>query len=154
MCLITNQQEPIILEEDLVVYKVLKSTRSNDVVASTARSFEYTLGKLYSTSIEETSDALFADPQDLDDCSQIYGVAPHYFGVSKLYFIKSKQPATKFKVFGAGFHFCKNKKRAIQHIKTIRSSIVYIYKCLIPKGSEVYYNCSDLGVTNNIIVLG
>lgn len=141
MCLITKQSEPIILREDLKVYKILTpSTSEVDIAYSEFQAFKYSLNKLYATKIEEHGELL---PYDKISEEKYFGNADWFQRI--LLFQKKK-----FKSYREGFHFIKTLKRCNRK-ELDRNECVY--KCIIPKGSEVYFDETDLGVANQIIIL-
>lgn len=132
MCLITDQQQPKIAEEDITVYKVLQGMNS-----PYHSDFTYILGKLYKTDIQEDDSFWCFDASD-------NVVLASYFGIDW-------KINRKLKCFGQGFH------SALSISRLRESSIAYawrayIYECIIPKGSKYYVNPSNLAISNQIII--
>ncbi|MCK9574709.1 MAG: hypothetical protein WC979_03365 [Candidatus Pacearchaeota archaeon] len=63
----------------------------------------------------------------------------------RIEYLKKKRLA----VYAKGFHFYKTIRRAID--SGIQKEYV-IVECTIPKGSQVYYDETDLGVANKITI--
>ena len=131
MCLVTRQRKPKILKKDLKVYKVLKS--GND---SPYNNYHWRKGQLETTKFSlktgNGKNFCFADFQslkkynDLSQCTEI----------------------------GKGFHACMTKERAESVTPKIFTNENYeICEFLIPKGSEVYYDCTGLIVANQMMML-
>ena len=139
MCLITKQSEPIILREDLKVYKILLFRHGKNALSSFQR-FEYELGKLYNTKIERSEDIFAYD----DIANKKYYNGTRSLDTRNIFYRDSLNS------YGAGFHFIKTLKRCNR--KELYEDEC-IYKCIIPKGSEVYFDETDLGVADQIIIL-
>ena len=131
MCLITKQKKPIITKKDLIVYKTL----CQDYSATNFR-FSYILGVLYFQKL-------------------VYDNEPKtYMGekVMKEYGFNHRDFETICKNLTNvhdGFHFYRTKKRALEH----KNRDEIIVSCFIPKGSEVFYDKTKLGVTNQIKII-
>lgn len=141
MCLITKQSKPIILKEDLKVYKTLiPSISEGNIAYSAHQAFKYSLNKLYATKIEE-----HGEMSSYDKISE-----EKYFGnlgwIERILIFQKE----KLKSYREGFHFIKTLKRCNRK-EFINGECVY--KCIIPKGSKVYFDETDLGVANQIIIL-
>jgi len=135
MCLITKQQEPIILDKDLEVYKIVYfDTRDQSARPVIRYSFKYKLNKLYSTEIKESENPVYTDAEDMSYWEKE--------GVNLEYNIPSH-----IKIFGQGYHFYTELGRAI----SVLGLFGKIVKCIVPKGSQVYYG-HQLGVSNQIII--
>ncbi len=131
MCLVTDQQQPKIAEEDITVYKLLQGMNAP------CNEFTYKLGQLYKTEVKESVDRWCYDSLDRKTLNDKYG---------------EKWPEDDtIKCFGEGFHSAVNPDRLRQ---TNMSSMwkAGLYECTIPKGSEYYDNPSDLVVSNQIII--
>jgi hypothetical protein len=132
MCLITEQKEPIITEKDKIVYKTL--TRE---LYATSYSFSYTIGVLYHQEI-------------------VYNNIPTtYMGekVQEKYgfnWTNFRSVCKNYTNVHDGFHFFRTKVRA----REFAHSSEVIVSCLIPKGSQVFYDKTGLGVTNQIKIIG
>lgn len=137
MCLITKQNKPIILKEDLIVYKLVRKWNSNKHYYSLNENFPYTFNELYKTTIEESTTWVFNDL-----------ISQKYYN----YLIIKE----RFFCFGQGFHFYLTRKRAglYQYGDSKGSYRHIMVKCLIPKGSKVIYDETGLGVSDQIIILG
>lgn len=134
MCLITNQKEAITLTEDLIVYKNLLKSEEN--LWAIYQDFRYDKNKLYETEFSFNNNS----PSYFDEPDSVY-LDEHYTGwrfgdIMNLNLIGVE----------CGFHAALTKER-LSHINGIT------YKCLIPAGSEVYYNPTGLIVSNKIIIL-
>lgn len=132
MCLITEQQKPLIAAEDMTVYKLLRDNKSRH------QFFEYEFDKLYQTTIEESGEWCCADNVD---SSYLDELCPNWF----------LEPfPTSLKCFGQGYH----SYLTIERLKrsSLYKSDAEIFKCTIPKGSEYYLNPTDLVISNQIII--
>ncbi len=141
MCLITKQEEPIILKEDLIVYKVLRRRNGSLAPYSMGREFEYEVGQTHKTDIKVSiGKSIVADfeawgaieaveEKELENCTESD--------------LLDKLPSLGYKSFGPGFHFMTSKKRANEYPGVL-------VRCTIPAGSEVHYDMSGLGVANQI----
>lgn len=141
MCLITKQKQPIILKEDKVVYKILAENMYEKEEARTLYSpapITYILGMEYHAPIT-FGDGIDVDVFDrlcMDAVDEEWNVKPGYCEIK------------------TGFSFATTKERlrdALQSSVCITNNI-HIYRCVIPKGSKVYYDDTGLGVSNCIIV--
>lgn len=130
MCLITNQQEPKIAQEDITVYKNL--FKIGNVFQSIFNKFEWKLGELYRTKIEESPDWC-----SYDDTDNNY-LNANYNGWTR-------RSHEELKCFGSGFHSAKKGR-----LRTYGSEI--LVECTIPKGSEYYEDFTGLYVSNQIII--
>lgn len=129
MCLITKRTEPIILEEDLEVYKLLtKSLWSLFYFPSKG----YILDELYITEIKESDDWCCFDNSDELILEKEF---PNW---------KTATPQELICI-GQGFHSALKPER-------IQDGYYSIFKCIIPKGSEIYKEPSGLVVSNQIII--
>lgn len=135
MCLITKQKKPIILEQDIIVYKKMMCIVVG-YASSVYHAFEYKIGKLYTTTITNSQRGRYADATTSDFYEE--------------YFISIEDSEIKFDekviVYNEGFHFYTTKERAN------KSRNGELWECIIPAGSEVYYDETGLGVTNQIII--
>jgi hypothetical protein len=148
MCLITRQTTPIILEEDLTVYKLVsvwRTSKSYNIFHSYIQGFSYEKKVLYKTTIKRSEYPKWSDKK----ASKDYG-----FGNAKnLSQLKHLEELQKEDLVGydRGFHsYLKRRgllKRSSYGLKSDR-----IVECIIPKGSEVYYDESGLCISNQITV--
>ena len=135
MCLITLRKNPIIAQEDFVVYKVLDFVDEN-TAAAPHYSFTYELGKTYSTRI----------------CESARWQAYDELATDAWFYLERTFTRNEIMCIGAGFHAC---------IKSDRTNITKyeatelkrkIYKCIIPAGTEYYTDGTGLIVSNHIII--
>ena len=138
MCLLTYQKEPIILKEDKVVWKVMKEETDGKIL-TWFNTFYYTLNTLYKQPINigNTVEA-FDDPQyemyiDRIDFT-IYVLKNNVISIDK------------------GFHAFTDKVLARKYAP-IGSTYKFLYKCIIPAGSEYYEDETGLCVSNQIIIV-
>lgn len=131
MCLVTDQQQPKIAEEDITVYKILQGMNAP------CNEFTYIVGKTYKTEIKESKDRWCFDSSDRISLNDNYG--------------EDWDKDESIKCFGQGFH---SSLTADRLRRTNMSSMWNggLYECIIPKGSEYYTNPSDLVVSNQIII--
>jgi len=162
MCLITKQKEPIIITEDLMVYKILK-TGDGDVRYSyyNYSEFRYDCNQLYTTKIETSDHLSFFDYTArsivLEDCSSVFASCNDK---SKKSFLSNNG----FISYGQGFHFItdagiklRSPYKNNSYINKYKGNHLYPFrpvmcKCIIPRGAEVYYDQSGLGIASEIIV--
>jgi hypothetical protein len=135
MRLITKQKKPVILEKDLIVYKQMEVV--NGEVRSYYMNFSWTLNVLYKTEIELSRDCTWAD-----------GIVGNYYGFENLTCREDLESYIheNFVIFSEGYHFYQTIKRFESYKPE------HIFKCTIPKGSEVYYDETGLGIANQIII--
>lgn len=148
MCLITEQQEPIILKEDLIVYKLLEVSMSGSL-HSWFFSKRWELGELYEVDIEESTDHGWHDAEVLKVYTgyKFSSMGSNSNAVTLIdEFINSI--GTKYKCFGPGFHSCTTIERA-QMTKYSKDSL---FEAVIPKGSEVYFDKSGLVISNKLMI--
>ena len=151
MCLITKQKEPIVLEKDMVVYKLGRkvvvykigevattSTGSVEIMRTVHQVHEYILGELNTTEIRCTE-------RDRETASLYDNKALlHYH--SNLF--KNGYLLSHFISIGPGFHWATTVERILAGI----SGEEDIYKCIVPAGSQVYFDETHLGVSDKLIV--
>lgn len=137
MCLITNQKEPFVADRDIVCYKALSES-----AGSIYRDFVYILGDTYETEILPAGMGYshYAFDEEDSKALKLY----RYVNEDRL----RKMSELGYVSFGQGFHSAKKKTR----IKLDYDE--FLYKCIIPKGSQYYVNPSGLMVSNKIIVKG
>lgn len=138
MCLLTYQKEPIILKEDKVVWKVMKEEIAGKIL-TWFNNFYYTLNKLCKQPINigDTVQA-FDDPQYEMYIDEI----DH-----KTYILKENVIS-----IDKGFHAFTDKRLARKYAP-IGSTYKFLYKCIIPAGSEYYEDETGLCVSNQIIIV-
>ena len=138
MCLLTYQKEPIILKEDKVVWKVMKEEIAGKILAW-FNNFYYTLNKLCKQPINigDTVEA-FDDPQFEMYIDEID---------LKTYILKENVIS-----IDKGFHAFTDKVLARKYAP-IGSTNKFLYKCIIPAGSEYYEDETGLCVSNQIIIV-
>ena len=138
MCLLTYQKEPIILKEDKVVWKVMKEEIAGKILAW-FNNFYYTLNKLCKQPINigDTVEA-FDDPQFEMYIDEID---------LKTYILKENVIS-----IDKGFHAFTDKVLARKYAP-IGSTNRFLYKCIIPAGSEYYEDETGLCVSNQIIIV-
>lgn len=151
MCLITKQKEPIVLEKDMVVYKLGRkvvvykigevattSTGSVEIMRTVHQVHEYILGELNTTEIRCTE-------RDRETASLYDNKALlHYHSA----LFKNGYLLSHFISIGPGFHWATTVERILAGI----SGEEDIYKCIVPAGSQVYFDETHLGVSDKLIV--
>lgn len=141
MCLITKQKEPIILKEDLKVYKLLGYEIEPGVYNAwnpALTKTRYSEGQTYKSDIKESepgSEAIFD------------GKAAEVVGLDDYGRMSDFMHETDYIAYGPGRHFATTLKR-LQPLNLFTKNPVA--ECTIPAGAEVYYDKSGLGVTNII----
>lgn len=138
MCLITEHTEPRVLDKDMVVYKKLRKTASKNIFISDVFCFQYVLNKLYETDMVVS-----------DGTQQCFdAVATKVYGTAKERMLDSNNLIS----VSNGFHSAKNIKRYLVEGSFCRASSEVIVKCIIPKGSLIYEDATDLVASNKIII--
>lgn len=138
MCLITEQIEPFIAEEDIIVYKLIRKDFSpaheprNIIFVKGYKPMTYEIGKLNETEIK-TSES-FSVPTDEVEKGLIdkYG---DNFRSNKLLIS-----------YGQGFH------SFINNIDSFDNRNRLNVECTVPKGSEYYLDGLGFMVSNKIII--
>lgn len=120
MCLVTNTSIPIILDKDLVVYKVLYKVGSR--IYSIYQDYRYNIGKIY------YNEELGIEPVYRKGQGIIIGYCVH-----------------------EAYHACTTLYGAKEHRGKVRE--YRIYKCIIPKGSKVFFDryCDEIASDTIII---
>jgi hypothetical protein len=128
MCLFTTQQEPLIAEEDIEVYKILR-----DDLSSPSQEFKYEQNKLYSTEDEEK----FIDYIDIDISDELSNKKVTYLKISKGFFhsYMLKKYSVNMMVY---FSYFDNTNRRL-------------FKAIIPKGAKYYIG--DVDICSNKIII-
>ena len=166
MCLIISQDaQPQILEEDMVVYKTVSRSLTTKYYSEILR-FEYELGKTYSSELlvadpndpsKEYLDKEYYLPYDDHDEKIMMSILPGY----NKYRVNKEFPIyCDFKSVTVGIHSFMglpstivNRYSSFDVWYGFESAIRALVKCIIPKGSTVYIN-SDTGmVASDQIVL-
>lgn len=132
MCLITDQKEPKVAEQDITVYKILEG------LTSPYNYFHYELGKLYETEIEEDDEWCCFDAKDAEYLTSNFEDW-------------ERGRNGKLQCFGAGFHSISSIDRAREFVRNDGSMI--IYEAIIPKGAQYYENGSQLAISNKLIIV-
>ena len=153
MCLITAQKQALIAQEDFIVYKwlrVIGEDTLQKIYRAPYHDMQYTLGQLYTTTIEEISDV--CDKVAFDDVDS--KVLNDLFKDSKgdtnwcIAWYNGNEPAD-VKYFGSGFHAMTTLERAE---KVYNMDRFKLFECTVPAGSEYYLNPSDLIISDKIII--
>jgi hypothetical protein len=137
MCLVTEQLEPIILEEDKIVYKAVEliiTPSPDEYVMSAYQRFRYKLGKLYSAVIAH-------EPKS----EKIY--VRYYSDEQEIYY--ERKPSKTLVTISTGFHGFINLETAEYYLE---EGLEVIVECTYPKGSEYYEDATGLCVSNQIII--
>lgn len=132
MCLITEEKETRITDEDIICYKIL-----NHDLTSTTTNYQYVLNKLNETKItmEEMSRGRFMSS---DSCWADWKATERYiFEFDNI-----------LNVVSEGFHSFLTLERLFIWVMPNK-----VYKCLIPAGSEIITDDTGLIVSNQIIIL-
>lgn len=146
MCLITEQNKPIKIRKDRIVYKKVKlSFRQNTICSLNFGNFTYTLNKLYETDFT----FLNFDENEILAYDNIVNKAYDY-PFSDYDYDYPFSDNDKLIVIAEGFHSASAIKRFDMCDKYIQNAI--IVKCTIPKGSLIYKDKTGLIVSNKIIV--
>ena len=144
MCLVTNQQKPIILTEDMIVYKLL-TTANHPLILSIYFNFSWTLNKKYKTKILKrklTHDNFsHYDEMALESLFQLTKTK----SITGL-LICFREKNHGYSIISDGFHSFKT----IERISGLTHHT--IFECTIPKGSKIYEDTSGLIVSNQLII--
>ena len=136
MCLITDQKEPMNVENDMTVYKVLKLIDEN--LWSPYNKYRWDLGKEYCTQITE-SDNIICFDEEAFECVLI-----NYSN------FRRGEGCEGIISYGGGFHSAisiNRLRRVVRDRKDLK-----IFECTIPEGSSYYTDFSGLIVSNKIII--
>lgn len=106
--------------------------------------FKYELNKLYSTIVSEATTMRGVKTFD-SEVRQAYSMYFHYVNQLKRDLVEGRLFA-----YGQGFHSIVGRENTKRKAKKWSSR--RIVKCIVPKGSEVYYDETGLCVSNQIIV--
>ncbi|MFA5722670.1 MAG: hypothetical protein WC979_00195 [Candidatus Pacearchaeota archaeon] len=125
----------------MTVYKMFETWTLNGktIYSSPYYPMKWLLDELYDEPIRKTTDMSCSD----DIASIAYGLDEHGSSSSR----RQSFESLRLQSYGQGYHFCVTKKRAKQH-----SNYYTILSCTIPKGSEVVFDKTGLGITNKIII--
>lgn len=142
MCLITNQSLSEVLKEDMIAYKLLFPSRW---VSSNARSplgnKTYILGDTYKEAIVKFDSKNWNcfDEEDFDVVAKI-----------------RDEDLKNYRQFWSGFHSAENRDRLERTRRSHHGRGIFadceVYKCLIPKGSEMYRGLTGLLVSDTIVI--
>lgn len=135
MCLITEQQIPCRTTEDKTVYKIITKETNNicrPVFMNTH--FEYHIGRLEKTTLTLS-----------DDISE-----RHFDYVVGTEYKLEKRRITDYTIVTQGFHAMTTLDRAKNALDDEEPS-QFIAEFLIPKGSQIYTDKTNLIVSNQII---
>jgi len=132
MCLITSQEEPIILKTQITVYKHIQRKSEQHIASSLIYEFDYHQNVLYKCEIEETDSRAIYD----ETVAEKYKISPGIIMLKGIY-----------KHFGKGFHSALKINRIEKYVNSQTELGIFI----IPKGSKVYYDETGLIVSNRII---
>ena len=151
MCLITEQKEPEIIDQDLVVYKIVKTDldkKTNKRVAWPVYykmgGFRYTEGELNKTEMIKKSgdnNISYFDGMVGDHLAEKYKIAPNFPGA-----LEQLVRIGVIAAIGQGFHFGTTRRRFC-----VTDPNLSISRFIVPAGSEVYFDETGLGVSNQII---
>ena len=141
MCLITEQKKSILTTEDMIVWKRL-APFSN---ISPYQEFKYIPGTLYKTRIKKCNTE---PPKFADIISYKFYPELHEISWDKREDMKKLWKKSGFIMITEGFHSYATEERALRVSANRR-----LRKFLIPKGSLIYGDATDLIVSNKIIML-
>jgi hypothetical protein len=158
MCLFTKQKTPTITDADMIVYKCVEvriypgDHEDFDAdVFSLIQGFPYVFGKLYSTEIKKSkndyayNDVTVKNHYKLDDIA--YKNISDISDENRLKAVRENG----IEVYSDGFHFFINN----DHRTAVRCyDVGKFVKCTIPAGSEIYFDETGLGITNQLIING
>ena len=142
MCLVTKQRDPILTTEDIVCYKIVRENISHNKnthpFSSMYNYFDWMLNKAYYTplSVYETDRA--------SNCN-------FYDYVARTQFDNPNSKNCLFSEISDGFHAMLTYDRAARTTDFDDNEVVV--ECLIPKGSSIYKDKTDLVVSNKIIMV-
>lgn len=126
MCLITEQLEPIILDEDLIVYKALKRG-----FLSPYQYFRYNPGQLY----------------EMKNVRIIYRKLGNPYDNIVIDWLNKRDESNEIIYISHGYHAALTPERLGEERYEC-----CIYQCIYPKGSIVYKDSTGLCVSNKIII--
>ena len=138
MCLITEQKQPLIAEEDIIVYKAMESR-----LRSYFQRFQYTLNELFETKIKPINSNyswVCCCRIDRDYLYEKYNV----------HSIESLESNPDLICLEKGFSSCESQELAQKLLNTDYGGCVY--ECTIPKGSEYHKDGVGFIISNKIII--
>ncbi len=156
MCLVTDNIELKTANEDLVVYKVL--VKEDGVIMSPFRGSVYELDRLYE------SEFSFVKPREVDEEDVLWWEKTTLWSyccdIDQWYFnekygdsneVTDLILSNKILVVQKGWHSCwrHNVVKLLIDTATFKR---YVFKCIIPKGSQYYTSAWGGLVSNQIIV--
>jgi hypothetical protein len=138
MCLITYQQEPKILEEDLIVYKIVEVRRGFNTCTSPFNYFKWTKNVLEHTEIVTTDELHGAFDSRADEA-----YPGHEYIPNTVYVLNGFHAATSIDRL----------TRKDNNLEEFRSSLS-VERFKIPAGSKIFYDCTGLIVADNMVWIG
>lgn len=138
MCLITKQKKAIIIKDDMIVYKRVDIHGGNEALAP-MQGFLYVVGENYNQEL-------------VPDHNFISCFSTDVYEYYKLNTFSKKDIGKLFTHIHNGFHFFKN----IKDVKLFCNDYTLgdaTAKCIIPKGSSVFFDETGLGVSNSITIV-
>lgn len=150
MCLITKQNEPVITDADVVVYKLVTikdPSINNKREVSPGFYYNsklvYTENEVYETDLKNEYDSQEITPFDDDVINYLeQNIYPKYPDL-RISDLAEKGIIT---AIGQGFHFALQKTRLRNNPLDLA-----LESFTVPAGSEVYFDETGLGVSNKII---
>jgi hypothetical protein len=142
MCLIVpNTQQPVVLEEDMTVYKMVKVPDCRSRVHSFYYPFTYEFGQLYETELDTSDQTSCYDKVDGDYLASLYSNRCGWSG-----WVDAVQNG-ELVAYGPGFHTCTTPERP-----KILSRCGAIVECTIPAGSTVLTEPTGCVVSDRLII--
>lgn len=140
MCLITLQQNPLIANEDITVFKRVRHVGHDDIVLSEYEYFGYSFGTLYKTTMQLAKRDIAAF--DFEDSSFLNLHFPEWYEQ-----LNARLPIRYDLIaISEGFH------AVLRADRLPKEHINRIVVCTIPKGAEYYMGFTSLIVSNEIII--
>ncbi len=137
MSLITEQKTPLIAEEDMVVYKLLRSN-----LTSIFYNFKYVIDKFEKTKIKTDTSKWW-----INFCSVQSKFLLEKYGINDKF-----HEEKRLICYTNGFHSIKTIELTEIVEKEFDNGSYYIHKFIIPKGSEYYEDECGFLVSNQIIL--
>jgi hypothetical protein len=138
MCLITRQMQPLIAENDMIVYKILRVN-----LQSPYWYFRYEQNKVYKTEILDAPS---------NKCTVFDNREFEFLKKEKIDWANEewiKENKETIRCISAGFHAATTPGRLNN---TVWELTEILFKCTIPKGSEYFEDGDELIVSNQIII--
>lgn len=143
MCLFTRQIKSIITKKDMIVVKRLTVEENYSMRTFTYFSHYYYIRFKYIPEVLNTTELGITRGKPKDIAS--------FGNIDSTYYKEGPLRNRKLTIIERGFHFMIEESPS--YIDSAKYDDQYIFKFLIPKGSQIFLGKTGLGVSNQIIML-